>query len=192
MPLFNFGQPVGAICQIAYIVEDIQRAMDRFTKVLHAGPWFFMERVQIRNALYRGKPAEFHGSLAAGNAGHMMIELIHQDDDAPSVFSEVVAKRGYGLHHQAIAVRDFDAQMQAYKALGYETAFYCETDMPNRNAYIDTKGDLPFFVEVIEATDVLEGIFGGIYQASVEWNGKQPIRDFNSFNDPSVFKNVRP
>ena len=64
--------------------------------------------------------------------------------------------------------------------------------MPNRNAYIDTKGDLPFFVEVIEATDVLEGIFGGIYQASVEWNGKQPIRDFNSFNDPSVFKNVRP
>jgi hypothetical protein len=191
MPSFKFGQPVGGICQLAYIVEDIHRAMDRFTKTLHVGPWFYMQSVQIKNASYRGKPMAFHGSLAAGNAGHVMIELIHQADDAPTIFTEVIKKKGYGLHHQAIAVRNFDAQLKAYEDLGYELAFYSETDLPNRNAYLDTKGEFPFFVEVIEATEPLEAIFTGVYQASVDWDGKNPVRDFGSFNDPSVFRNAR-
>jgi hypothetical protein len=190
MPQFKFGQPDGAICQIAYIVEDIHLAMERFTKTLHVGPWFHMESVQIKHATYRGKPAEFTGSLAAGNAGHMMIELIHQANDAPSVFTEVITQRGYGLHHQGIAVRDYDAQMKAYEALGYEIAFYSETDLPNRNAYLDTHGELPFFIEVIEATEPLEAIFTGVYQSSVGWDGSRPIRDFGSFRDGSILKAV--
>jgi hypothetical protein len=188
MPLLKFGQPVGAVCQQGYIVEDIHRAIERFTKTLHAGPWFYMEDVQIKQATYRGKPMSFRGSLAAANTGHMMIELIHQADDSLSIFTEVIQKRGYGLHHQAIAVKDFDAQVKDYQSLGHEMAFYCETDMPNRNAYFDTRGQFPFFIEVIEATDVLEGIFTGIYQASVEWDGKNPIRPFGAFNDLSAFQ----
>jgi glyoxalase/bleomycin resistance protein/dioxygenase superfamily protein len=183
MPEFKFGQPDGAVCQIAYIVEDIHAAMERFTKTLHVGPWFLMQSVEIKNALYRGKPTAFNGSLAAGNAGHVMIELIHQADDAPSVFTEVIKTKGYGLHHQGIAVRNYDMQMAAYRASGYETAFYAETDLPNRNAYIDTHGEFPFFIEVIEANEPLEAIFTGIYQASVGWDGKNPIRDFGSFGD---------
>jgi len=188
MPSFTFGQPVGALCQLGYIVEDIHRSIDFFSKTLHAGPWFYMEDVQIKTATYRGKPMQFRGSLAAANTGHTMIELIHQSNNAPSVFTEVIEKKGYGLHHQAIAVRDFDAQVAAYEALGYEEAFYAETDMPNRSAYFDTRGAFPFFLEVIEATDALEGIFNGIYQASVEWNGEVPIRPFSAFNDPTVMK----
>jgi hypothetical protein len=191
MPSFKFGQPIGGVCQLAYVVENIQTAMREFTKTLHVGPWFFMEEVRIKNASYRGSPMEFHGSLACGNTGHMMIELIHQADDRPSIFTEVVAKRGYGLHHQAIAVRDFDAQLKVYKELGYEVAFYSETDLPNRNAYMDTKGAFPFFVEVIEATESLEGIFSAVYQASIEWNGQDPVRDFRSFGDLSGFRNIR-
>jgi hypothetical protein len=188
MPEFKFGQPDGAVCQIAYIVEDIHVAMERFTKTLHVGPWFLMQSVQINNATYRGKATEFTGSLAAGNAGHVMIELIHQSNDAPSVFTEVIHTRGYGLHHQGIAVRNYDEQMAAYKALDYELAFYSETDLPNRNAYMDTHGEFPFFIEVIEATESLEAIFTGVYQASVDWNGKNPIRDFGSFRDMSILK----
>jgi hypothetical protein len=188
MSEFKFGQPDGAVCQIAYIVEDIHVAMERFTKTLHVGPWFFMQSVQIKNATYRGKPTGFTGSLAAGNAGHVMIELIHQANDAPSVFTEVIETRGYGMHHQGIAVRNYDAQMAAYRALGYEMAFYSETDLPNRNAYMDTHGEFPFFVEVIEATEPLEAIFTGVYQASIDWDGKNPIRDFGSFRDMSILK----
>ena len=186
MSEFKFGQPDGAVCQIAYIVEDIHRAMERFTKTLHVGPWFLMPSVEIKNATYRGKPTGFTGSLAAGNTGHVMIELIQQANDAPSVFTEVIKTRGYGLHHQAIAVRDYDAQMVAYRTLGYELAFYSETDLPNRNAYMDTHGEFPFFIEVIEATEPLEAIFTGVYQASVNWDGKNPIRDFGSFHDTSI------
>lgn len=188
MPLFKFGQPVGAVCQLGYIVEDIHRAMERFTQALHAGPWFFVKDVRIKNASYRGRPFEFHGSLAAGNTGHTMIELIQQADDTPSIFTEVVNQKGYGLHHQAILVRDFHARIKACEALGYEVAFYSETDMPSRNAFLDTRGDLPFLLEVIDATDALENVFTGIYRASIEWTGEHPIRDFVALNDPKQFK----
>jgi len=191
MPSFKFGQPVGGVCQLAYVVKNIHAAMREFTKTLHVGPWFFMEQVQIKNASYRGSPMEFRGSLACGNTGHMMIELIHQADDTASIFTEVVAKSGYGLHHQAIAVRDFDAQLKVYEGFGYEVAFYSETDLPNRNAYIDTKGALPFLVEVIEATGPLERIFSAVHHASIEWNGQDPVRDFRSFGDLSGVPNTR-
>jgi len=174
MPQFSFGQPVGGICQLSYIVEDMQRAMEKFTRTLHAGPWFLMEGAQLA-ATYRGQPTQFRGSLAFGNAGHMMIELVHQSDDTPSVFTEVIEKRGYGLHHQAVAVRDFDAQIEAYKKLGYEMVFYCATN--HRSAYLDTHGDFPFFVEVIEITEPVEAIFAAVHRASIDWNGQDPVRD---------------
>lgn len=192
MPTFNFGQPIGGVCQIGYIVEDIHRAMDQFTQTLHVGPWFFMDSVRIKNATYRGQPMNFRGSLAAGNAGHVMIELIHQADDAATIFTEVIKTKGYGLHHQAIAVRDFDAQLQAYRDLGYEVAFYSETDLPSRSAFMDTKGALPFLVEVIDVTAPMEAIFTGVYQASVDWDGTNPVRDFGSFSDPSALRQTRP
>jgi hypothetical protein len=176
----TFGQPVGTVCQTAYIVEDIHRAMEHFTRTLHAGPWFYLSSVQLKNPTYRGKPMSFRGSLAAANTGGLMIELIHQADDAPTMFTEVIRSKGYGLHHHAIAVKDFDAQVKAYTELGYELAFYGETDLPNRNAYIDMKGDVPFFLEIIEATEPLEALFGAVYRASIGWDGANPVRDFAS------------
>ena len=183
MTLFNFGQPWGGLCQLGYIVEDIHAAMASFTRHMNAGPWFLMERVEISNVKYRGKPTQFSASLANGNAGHIQIELIQQNDRVPSVFTEVIEARGYGLHHHGIAVRDFDATLDRFLGQGHEIAIYAENDIPVRAAYLDTHGAFPTFLEIMELNDTVESMFTAMYHASVGWDGKNPVRPIKRFSD---------
>jgi hypothetical protein len=182
MPQFSFGLPVGAVCQFAFYVNDIPAAMREYSKQLGVGPWFYMERVAIKNS-YRGKPSVFNGGVAIGYAGPMQIELIHQSDTSPSVFMEIEEGRRNGLHHQAVAVRDFDARIKAYADSGFEMAMYLENEFRNRIAYIDTKGQLPFFIEVVEVNDIVERVYTALHGASIDWDGKDPVRRFDSIGD---------
>jgi len=183
MTLFNFGQPVNGYCQLAFVVEDVHAAMESFTRHVNAGPWFLMERVQIRNVKYRGQDSQINLSIANANAGHLQIELIQQNDAAPSVFTEIIQARGYGIHHQGIAVRDFDAELAKFEGMGYEVAVYAENDIPVRAAYLDTKGKFPTFIEIMETDDTVEAMFSAMYHASVGWNGEDPVRRISGFRD---------
>jgi hypothetical protein len=174
---------VNGYCQLAFVVEDIYAAMESFTKHVAAGPWFLMERVQINNFKYRGRAAQINLSIANGNAGHLQIELIQQNDDAPSPFTEIITTRGYGLHHQGVAVRDFDAELRKFEMMGYEEVAYAENDIPVRAAYLDTKGTFPSFIEIMETNETVEAMFTAIYNASVGWDGKDPVRRISRFQD---------
>jgi len=44
--------------------------------------------------------------------------------------------------------------------------------------YVDTHGDLPGFIEVIENDAAMEQIFTRFYRASVGWDGTEPVRPF--------------
>ena len=183
MTQFNFGQPDGGICQLAFVVEDIHTAMESFIRHLNAGPWFLMEHVQIENAKYRGKPTQFNLSIANGYTGHLQIELMQQHDKVPSLFTEIIDSRGYGIHHHGIAVRDFDAALNRYLKMGYEIATYGENDIPVRAAYLDTQGKFSTFLEIMETNDMVEAMFTAMYHASVGWTGKAPVRRITCFDD---------
>jgi hypothetical protein len=183
MTFFNFGQPVNGYCQLAFVVKDIHTAMDSFTRHVGAGPWFLMEDIHIKNVMYRGRTTQIAASLANGNAGHLQIELIQQNDSTPSVFMEVITTRGYGLHHQGIAVRDFDAELRKFQSIGHEVVVYAENDIPVRAAYLDTQGQFPTFLEIMEVNETVEALFAAMYHASVGWDGKDPVRRISRFRD---------
>jgi hypothetical protein len=191
MALFDFGQPLNGYCQLAFVVEDIQASMESFTRHVNAGPWFLMDRVAINNVKYRGRSTQMNLSIANGNAGHLQIELIQQNDAEPSPFTEIIKSRGYGLHHQGIAVCDFDTELRKFERLGYEVVAYAENDIPVRAAYLDTHGNFPTFVEIMETNDTVEAVFTAMYHASVGWDGSDPVRRISRFQD--VFRlAVRP
>jgi hypothetical protein len=183
MTLFNFGQPVNGHCQLGFLVEDIHEAMDSFTKHVNVGPWFLMERIQIRNVNYRGRVTQINASLAYGNSGHVQVELIQQHDDAPSVFTEMIRTRGYGLHHQGVAVRDFDAELNRLTEMGHEVAAYAVNDIPSRAAFLDTKGKFPTMIEVMETNETVEAMFTAIFHASVGWDGRDSVRPISRYYD---------
>jgi hypothetical protein len=66
MPLLNFGQPVGGIIQVAYVVESIERSMQEFTARLKIGPWFVSGPFVPPEGIYRGRPTHMRLTLAVG------------------------------------------------------------------------------------------------------------------------------
>jgi len=178
MSLVSFGQPDDGVVQMAYVVEDIQRSMLDWAKKLKIGPWFLLEHFTGEEAQYRGQPTNVDVSIAMSFAGHMMIELIQQRNDAPSVYRDVVAKRGYGFHHWGVATWNFDSDIERYRASGYDLAFFARVPSGARVGYMDTTADLPGMIELIELGAAFEPTFNRFYKASIGWDGSDPIRPF--------------
>jgi hypothetical protein len=176
MTLLGFGQPLGAIVQYAYVVEDIERSMLDFIDRLGVGPWSLRERFQPPEGRYRGSPTTPTFSLARAFAGHAMIELIEQHDDSPSVYHEGVGPRRYGFHHWAILTKTFDADVERYRVLGYEEAFSDLLPSGSRVIYVDSTRDLPGMIELVEHTEAQERKYAEIYESAVGWDGQDPIR----------------
>lgn len=175
----EFGVPVGAIAQYAYVVEDIERSMADFTARLGIGPWFLRDHFTPPEGRLRGKPTGGVFSLARAFSGHAMIELIEQHDDSPSVYHEQGAPRRYGFHHWATFTHDFDGDVSRYDALGWEEAFSDRLPSGSRVMYMDPRGELPGMVELVEYTEAQERVYTGIYLASLGWNGGDPVRKEN-------------
>jgi len=176
MTLLSFGQPLGGIVQIAYTVKDIAQGMRDFTARLNCGPWFVTGPFVPAKGVYRGQPTDMSLTLAVAYSGHMMVELIEQHDDKPSVYQETIRTKGYGFHHFGMCTRDLDAEVAKYEAAGHPLAFSDISPRGVRIVYMDTTRDLPGMLEIIEATPALEAIYHSYFEAAQNWNGEDPVR----------------
>lgn len=178
MPQLNFGQPADGIMQMAYVVDDLQRAIEHWVARLNVGPWFVLDHFTGEHAVYRGRPSEADVGIAMAFAGHMNIELLSPNDEHPSVYKELIDARGYGFHHFGRASADVDADVERLQAEGMEVAFRAGVPTGGDVVYMDTHGALPGFIELIPTTPLMEQAFTGFYRASLAWDGADPIRPF--------------
>jgi hypothetical protein len=178
MSLVSFGQPDDGIIQMAYVVTDIQRAMQLWIEKLKVGPWFLLPNFTGIEPQYRGKPSQADVQLAMSFAGHMNVELIQPNNDAPSVYREVLEKRGPGFHHWGIATTHFDRDLERYRVSGHELAYWLKVPTGGRVAYMDTTATLNGFVELIELNEGFEPVFNRFYRETIGWNGRDPVRSF--------------
>lgn len=178
MSLVSFGQPDDGVIQMAYVCTDIHKAMDAWVKKLKVGPWFLLPEFSGVDPEYRGKPSMASVSLAMSFAGHMNVELIQPNDNAPSVYREVLESRGPGFHHWGVATANFERDLERYRSQGHELAFFLKVPSGGRVAYMDTTAQLPGFVELIELGGEFEPLFNSFYRATIGWDGKDPVRSF--------------
>ena len=174
MTELSFGQPVGTIVQFAYFVEDTEQAIGEWVERLGVGPWIVRERFRPPTGRYRGEPTDAIFTVSHSFAGHTMVELIEQHNDAPSVFNELGPN--YGFHHWGVMTKTFDADVARYRAMGYEEAFFDTLPTESRVMYLDARRDLPGMIELLEHTDAQERVYTGYWEATVGWDGKDPIR----------------
>ena len=176
MDVLSFGQPLGAIMQVAYVVEDMDRALAHWTKTLNVGPFFLFEKFQLLDARYRGQPTDIELDLALGFSGTMCFELIVQKNPVPSVYREVVDRRGYGFHHWAVSTRTFDADVARHQKAGAALAFSGVAGVGARAGYMDTTATLGGMIELIEINPKVEAFFGMLHAAAQDWDGTDPVR----------------
>jgi hypothetical protein len=174
----GFGQPDDGIMQMAYVVEDIHRAMKLWSEKLRVGPWFLLEHFTGEEPIYRGQPSRADTALAMSFAGHMNIELLQPNNAAPSVYREHIERHGYGFHHWGVATWHYDREVARYQAGGHDLVFHCHVPSGGRVAYMDTTREMGAYTEFIELGGAFEDVFGRFYRASIGWDGKDPVRSF--------------
>lgn len=106
----------------------------------------------------------------------MCFELIVQNNDVPSVYRDVVERRGYGFHHWAVLTRTFDADVAHHQRAGMSLAFSGVAGVGARAGYMDATATLGGMIELIEITPKIEEFFGALHVAGQGWDGTEPVR----------------
>lgn len=163
------------IVQVAWVVPDLEQAALKWTRTLHAGPFFLIERPKITDLRHRGvaRP-EMDCSFALGQAGAVQVELIMQHDSGPSAYRDTVPAGGSGFHHVA-AFCDYDSEVTSYRELGFEIA---QSGLAGglRYCYVDTSPAIGCMVELLDEHAPMRELFAMVASASENWDGRDPLR----------------
>ena len=182
---FSFGGVrSGQIFQLGVVVPDIDASMRFYADTLRIGPFTCSRGFKAPDGWYRGSVAMPELTIAHAYTGRLFIEFIQQHDDVPSVYKEFIDKYGYGLHHLGIALapEDYDKTLELYYSLGFENIFTDQLPCGTRIRYIGPKsGDAieklrnetgVSYLECVEILDSEDAFFAGMYEASLNWDGK--------------------
>lgn len=176
MSQFAFGQPSNTVVQMAYLVEDVQKAMADWSSYYNVGPFFLNQGYVGDNSVFRGQPNSTAIDVAMGFAGHMQIELIQVATNGPSIYHEAIDKSGYGFHHVGIVADDFDEDVE--RMLKQKFSIVMAGNIRGTRlqyAYLEKADSFPGYVELIPK-EMISQMFVPMYRASIGWSGKDPIR----------------
>lgn len=162
--------------QMCWVVPDLEQAIRHWVTTAGAGPFFVFEELHFDEGRYRGQPADVQDCRAAiGQFGAMQIELVQPRTEGPGLWTDVVPLGRSGFHHTCLYCEDYAAQRDAYLATGAEMAFE-GLMMGHTTGYVDTVRELGFMTELVTANPVAESVFKAIRDASIGWDGSDPIR----------------
>jgi hypothetical protein len=162
--------------QQAYVVDDIDAAVDYWVKTWKVGPFYVLRHAQWENLRYRGRPATVDASFAMAQAGPIQIELCQQHNDAPSCYRDVFPAGHQGFHHVATVTDDYEAEIARLSTAGFDIAME-GTFGEMKFAYVDTRAVAGFMTEVISNWAPVSESHRMIAEASFGWDGRDPLRD---------------
>ncbi|MDF3313159.1 VOC family protein [Rhodococcus sp. T2V] len=168
----------GGARQVGYVVRDIEKAMAHWSGKMKVGPWFYKENVGVTEFSYYGEALEELPklSIAIANSGSMQIELIQQRNDAPSLYRDFLNESGEGAQHIAYWTTEFDRHAKEFLEAGYVEGHAGRMGTRGRFAYY-VHPDVPGgTIELSETTGGKAEYFKTIEEASIGWDGTDPIR----------------
>jgi hypothetical protein len=168
----------GEIRQLGYVVPDIVKAMDYWSRELGIGPWYYAERVPVVNFKYRGQPSSPVTSVALANSGAVQVELIQQRNDAPTMYQDFIKAGRMGLQHVAYWTTTYDEDLARLTAQGFTVGMSGEVGNRGRFVYFETEYHPGTVIELSEVQGPKGKLFKLIREASEGWDGKNPVRPF--------------
>mgnify|MGYP000051673649 FL=1 len=180
MRQLGWGQALGSVAQLAYVVEDLDAAIDHCIRDLGAGPFFVIDHfLQPGAQTYRGAPSQADMRIAMGFAGQTWLELIQPLDDHPSIYREVIEQRGYGLHHHGIALADVEAARADYLSRGWSECFRSPVPTGGDVIFLENgHAAAPCFIELLPVSEAMDAHFTSFWRAAQGWDGADPVRPF--------------
>jgi hypothetical protein len=167
----------GPIRQNGYVVRDIHAAMHHWVVAHGVGPWFFIERVKTDWFRYRGQDSPLEMSIALANCGDLQLELIQQNNDAPSLYRDFLDAGHEGLQHVAYWSTDYQALLDRALAAGHCIGHEGQIGGPQgRFCYFESGGPPGSLIEISDISGGKGRFFERIRLAARDWDGSDPIR----------------
>jgi methylmalonyl-CoA/ethylmalonyl-CoA epimerase len=164
---------IGPVMQIAFVPKDFDAAVRYWTQTMGVGPFFLIENIALLESTYLGQPNSCVFSLALAYWGDIQVELIRQENDAPSIYR---GQEGGALHHTCILTDDINKARRICDEAGATVLVDGKVAPDGAVLYVDTGGGPGSIVEILQPSSGSGGLFGMIKQASLDWDGSDPLR----------------
>lgn len=172
----SFGASLGAVMQVCFVVDDVERELEYWTRTLRVGPFFHFRHFPVLEAQYRGSPVAVDLEVALAFSGTTCFELITQHGDTPSPFRKLGNAQDFGFHHWAVPTRTFDAELHERQQSGMTLVASASVALGGRCAFLETRSKLGGILELLEMTPPVEEFFGMVHAAAASWDGSDPVR----------------
>lgn len=164
------------VYQNAWVVDDLDAAMNKWVNELGVGPFFVTEYGdQFASLTYRGKPAEISMRIGVSQAGPLQIELIQPTSNDPSAYRDAYPPGTEGFHHMCVYSHDMAADTEYFERLGYPAVTAGEVG-PIKFAYFDTRPLMGCMWEVVEKAPGSDERRERLQTICANWDGINPIR----------------
>ena len=159
-----------AINQIAYVVEDAEKAAREHSALFGSGPFFYMPAMTSK-VMFKGEEIDLTMKTVYGQFGDKQIEMI-QVMSEPNPYFE---KGRFGFHHFSNWVDDYDAAFKLFTDAGFEPLFTMKSGGGLQVCYMDTWEKWGHYVEFhVPVT----GMWDYVAAAAKDWDGTDPYREF--------------
>jgi methylmalonyl-CoA/ethylmalonyl-CoA epimerase len=161
------------IAQIAFVVDDLEKASLHWAKTFGAGPFFLHDRVPLGDISEPdGTSAVFEQGAAFGQWGPLMVELITFQRVEPASAAAIICKTG--LSHVAYFADDTAAEVERLEAAGAPALLRLR--IGDYDCYWhDARNTVGCLVEHYPY-DAVAGLYGPVADAARNWDGSDPVR----------------
>jgi methylmalonyl-CoA/ethylmalonyl-CoA epimerase len=168
--------------QTAFVVRDLDEAMENRTKHFGIGPFFEARHNDaFTKMLYRGEPSRLDIRMAITYVNGIQFELIQPMSTEPNCYNDVYAKGEEGFHHMCCWSHDLEGDIAYYAGLGCDAVNIGELGGTTKFAYIDTRPLLGCMMELMQYDAGLSAYFEFIHTEVKNWDGiTDPVRPFPS------------
>jgi methylmalonyl-CoA/ethylmalonyl-CoA epimerase len=167
---------IGPVMQIAFVPKDFDAALRHWTQVMGVGPFYLIENIVLGDMLYLGEPSDCKFSLALAYWGDIQIELIRQENDAPSIYHGAYGVNADVMHHTCILTDDIAKARKIAESAGAKVLVEGKVGDDGGVIYVDTGNGPGSIVEILQPARGSESMFQMIKNASVGWDGSDPVR----------------
>lgn len=171
---------VGPARQIAYMVQDIDAAMQQWHDDYGVGPFLVTRNaLPLSNAYYRGEKAQpAKVNIAFAYVGDMQLELIELIGDTPSLYKEALDRQQTSVHHYAVCVDDFPTVYNWALDNGFDAVVDAGVDGLARMSYVENP-DSGLILEVIQWNALTKPYFEGLEKRVKSADKTQLIHEFD-------------
>jgi hypothetical protein len=167
------------LVQVCYTVPDTRAAALEWVERTGAGPFFCMDHFSIDVATHRGEPAVWDHSAAFGQWGDIQLELIAQHRAEPATMAEALNFGEYKLQHLTWFTDDVGAESARLEAMGWPRVIDARLASGTHFAFHDARDPLGHLIEIYSPTPQVRAHYQAVAAAAVNWDGTDPVRDFN-------------